>query len=92
MFGITNFPAVVAFGLLYGFWSGSCLSARYTLPVIFPKSLFRCVPHTFTVSSAELSRWRAWVREVVSCPVDAHTICVEHEWGLPSQLSVYLSS
>lgn len=26
MFGITSFPAVVAFGLLYGFWSGSYVS------------------------------------------------------------------
>jgi hypothetical protein len=91
MFGITNFPAVVAFGLLYGFWSGSCSSARYTLPVISAKSRFRCVPYTFAISSAELSRWRAWVGGVVYCLADAQIICVEHEWGSPSQSLVYLS-
>jgi hypothetical protein len=90
MFGITNFPAVVVFGLLYGFWSGSCSSARYTLPVMSPKSRIRCLSHPFAISSTELTRWRAWVGKVVNCRVDAHIICVELEWGSPSQLLVYL--
>ena len=57
-----------------------------------PKQRFRCIPHPFAISSVELSRWRAWVGEVVCSLVDAHIVYVEREWGSPFQLLVYLCS
>lgn len=42
---------------------------------MFSKSQFRCISHPFAISSAELSRWRAWVSKVVHRRVDAHIMC-----------------
>lgn len=42
MFAITNFTGMAVFGVLYGFWSGSC----------------KCFFNPFSVSPAKFTRWR----------------------------------
>jgi MFS transporter, MCT family, solute carrier family 16 (monocarboxylic acid transporters), member 10 len=40
-FGISNFAGVIIFGLLYGFWSGSCESkANHHLSVCIESSIY----------------------------------------------------
>ncbi|EDR10229.1 uncharacterized protein LACBIDRAFT_152320, partial [Laccaria bicolor S238N-H82] len=45
MFAITNFTGMAVFGVLYGFWSGSC----------------KCFFNPFSVSPAKFTRWRTRV-------------------------------